>query len=265
MSQSLTIKIKNNTGSTLLSNKAVYVTGFDEDNQVPEVNLASSNNASKLPTIGIVIDDIPNNSIGTIKLNGILSGFNTSSAIINTKVYLGLNGDILFEDPSSNSGFIAQKIGVVLTVDNDNGQILFFPMEINEVYIHASTHHPGEIDDLELTHNELLNISEDQHHTKIHANTHSPSGDDSIDDTYLPRDGSVGMTGSLGVGTDSPSASAALEINSINKGFLLTPMTAIQASAITPTDGLLLYVNTINATFTSVGFWGYENGAWTKL
>lgn len=265
MSQSLIVKIKNNTGFTLLSNKAVYVTGFDENNQVPEVNLASSNDASKLPAIGIVIDDIPNNNIGTVKLNGILGGFNTSSAGTNTKVYLGLNGDILFEDPSNNNGYVAQKIGVVLTVDNDNGQILFFPMEINEVYIHANTHHPGEIDDLELTHNELLNISEDQHHTKIHANTHSPSGDDSINDTYLPRDGSVGMTGSLGIGTDSPNASAAIEINSTNKGFLLIPMTAIQASAITPTDGLLLYVNTTNVTFTSVGFWGYENSAWTKL
>jgi hypothetical protein len=41
--------------------------------------------------------------------------------------------------------------------------------------------------------------------------------------------------------------------------------TATQASALTASDGMFIYVSSTNGTFTSVGFWGYENGAWVKL
>ena len=58
---------------------------------------------------------------------------------------------------------------------------------------------------------------------------------------------------------------AVLELDSTTKGLLLPRMTAAQASAITAVDGLVLYVTSTDATFTSVGFWGYENGAWVKL
>ncbi|MGL4186059.1 MAG: hypothetical protein ACRCR4_09805, partial [Thiotrichaceae bacterium] len=61
-------------------------------------------------------------------------------------------------------------------------------------------------------------------------------------------------------------ASAALEVRSTSGGLLVPRMTATQASAIgTPADGNILYVTDTNATFTSVGFWGRENGAWVKL
>jgi len=65
----------------------------------------------------------------------------------------------------------------------------------------------------------------------------------------------------------SPTASsvAAIVINSTTKGFLISRMTATQASAITAVNGLMLYVTDTNGTFTSVGFWGYENAAWIKL
>jgi hypothetical protein len=54
-------------------------------------------------------------------------------------------------------------------------------------------------------------------------------------------------------------------LNTPNYFFGLFPMTATAASAITPADGNLVYVTTTNGTFTSVGFWGYENGVWVKL
>lgn len=61
-------------------------------------------------------------------------------------------------------------------------------------------------------------------------------------------------------------ASAALEVRSTTGGVLLPRMTATQGSAIaSPADGLMIYVTDTNATFTSVGFWGRENGAWVKL
>ncbi len=41
--------------------------------------------------------------------------------------------------------------------------------------------------------------------------------------------------------------------------------TAVEASSLTPADGDFVYVNSTDGTFTSVGFWGYENSAWVKL
>lgn len=43
-------------------------------------------------------------------------------------------------------------------------------------------------------------------------------------------------------------------------------MTATQGSAIaSPANGLMIYVTDTDETFTSVGFWGREAGAWVKL
>jgi len=72
-------------------------------------------------------------------------------------------------------------------------------------------------------------------------------------------------TNNVGIGTNNPNASAKLEVNSTTKGFRIAPMTSAQASAITPTEGLMVFTSDTDATFTSVGFWGYEGGSWNKL
>ncbi len=45
----------------------------------------------------------------------------------------------------------------------------------------------------------------------------------------------------------------------------LRPITATAASAITPAEGMIVFTSDTDGTFTAVGFWGYENGAWAKL
>jgi hypothetical protein len=45
----------------------------------------------------------------------------------------------------------------------------------------------------------------------------------------------------------------------------LKPITAATATALTPSEGDMLFVNSTDATFTSIGFWGYQNGTWTKM
>jgi len=76
---------------------------------------------------------------------------------------------------------------------------------------------------------------------------------------------SSGGTGRVGINQPSPNVAAILDLTSTDKGLLIPRMTAAQASAITALNGLMLYVTDTNGTFTSVGFWGYEAGAWTKL
>ena len=76
----------------------------------------------------------------------------------------------------------------------------------------------------------------------------------------------VHSNGNIGIGTASPSNNASLEITTTKKAPLkLTPMTATQASAVIAEDGQILYVNSTDATFILVGFWGRENGVWVKL
>lgn len=36
-------------------------------------------------------------------------------------------------------------------------------------------------------------------------------------------------------------------------------------STVTPVQGMFVNASTTDATFTSVGIWYYENGAWVKL
>ncbi len=85
------------------------------------------------------------------------------------------------------------------------------------------------------------------------------------------RNGSV--TGSIILKTDgmvygssTKQASAKVEIVSTTQGFLLPRMTAAQGAAIaSPSDGLMIYVTSTDATFTSIGFWGRVAGVWTAL
>lgn len=54
-------------------------------------------------------------------------------------------------------------------------------------------------------------------------------------------------------------------VSSTKAPLCIFPTTSARAITITAADGMIIYVNDTNGTFTSVGFWGRENGAWVKL
>jgi hypothetical protein len=70
--------------------------------------------------------------------------------------------------------------------------------------------------------------------------------------------------GSVVINQLAPDASAIFDVVSTTKGVLLPRMTATQASAITPVEGLELFATTINSTFTEVGKYIYTNATWKK-
>ena len=71
-------------------------------------------------------------------------------------------------------------------------------------------------------------------------------------------------TGSVGIGTSSPSASAALEINSTTKGFLPPRMTKTQRDAMAPVAGLQIFNTTTNKPNYFNGLdWVYFDGTVT--
>jgi len=63
----------------------------------------------------------------------------------------------------------------------------------------------------------------------------------------------------------SPVADSQAAIIANGGPILCVPMSASDASGLTASNGYIVYVNSTNVTFTSVGFWGYQNGAWVKL
>lgn len=51
----------------------------------------------------------------------------------------------------------------------------------------------------------------------------------------------------------------------INSVLKIVPITATQASALVPEEGMVIVVSTTNGTFTAIGMWLYIGGAWTQL
>lgn len=56
-----------------------------------------------------------------------------------------------------------------------------------------------------------------------------------------------------------------VEVKTTTAAFYPPSMTATEASALTPSNGAMIYVTTTDATFTTTGFWGYVSGAWIPL
>jgi hypothetical protein len=72
----------------------------------------------------------------------------------------------------------------------------------------------------------------------------------------------------VGIGTSSPAASAQLEVNSTNKGFLLPRISLTGTSSadpvISPVTGLLIY-NTATISDVNPGFYYWSGSAWIRL
>lgn len=165
MAQSNILRAKNFTGSTLSAGKVVYISGFDSNDQVPLVALASCDDESKMPAVGVVREDISNGDISVIKITGPINSFDTSTAGINENVYVGQDGDVIYNDEPStlNEDWFTQQLGTVVKIEeHPNGQIQLYPLEIKK----------------RIKHPDLLEVTKDQHHNKSHAITHRPGGID---------------------------------------------------------------------------------------
>ena len=177
MALGTTVKVKNTTGSTINVGKAVYLSGFDEDEFSPVIiiGLASYLDDAKMPAIGVVVEDLPNNEIGSIKVSGHVGGIDTSSNSVNDKVYVGSGGNLIFQEPLYSSGnYTSQQIGVVSKVGELDGQIFLFPLEVKR----------------KTSHTQLLDVLADQHHPQLHAEKHADGQEDELSHRSLADIGS---------------------------------------------------------------------------
>ena len=70
----------------------------------------------------------------------------------------------------------------------------------------------------------------------------------------------------VGIGTNTPHATAVLEVNSSDKGILIPRLEANRISSMVGmANGLLVYAISTNTLITTTGFWFYDGMEWKKL
>jgi hypothetical protein len=145
---------------------------------------------------------------------------------------------------------------------NDQGQVISYASNLNVAGVSN-----GQI----LIYNSATNAFESGDNTAVSSSNNIPkansAGTDYEDSSLTEVTNQVQSVKKVEIneGVMEDDSEALLNLASTSKYFLPPRMTAAQAGALTPTDGALIYVTTTDATFTSVGFWGVESGAWTKL
>jgi len=148
MARSVIVKVLNNTGSTIATGTAVYQTGWDNELNLVTIAPASYESLSTMPAIGVVREDILPNAEGVVKKTGLVGNINTSNVNVNDPVFVGSNGELIFQDPTEiNGDYYAQQLGTVTRSGLTDGLIDLFPLEIRP----------------KIKHEELLDVFEEQH------------------------------------------------------------------------------------------------------
>ena len=90
------INVKNNHGSTIYKGQPVYIKGANGGNIL--VGLASNTGEStSSKTLGLIVQDsLAQNAFGTVITDGILAGFNLSTANAGDPVWLGPTGGLIY-------------------------------------------------------------------------------------------------------------------------------------------------------------------------
>lgn len=115
--------VRNESGSTLAKGTPVAIVGYSSGSNRPLVAPADANDATRMPCIGLIADQITNNANGAVIATGVAQGYDTSSFTAGDIVYISTTaGDLTTSPPTGETSQI-QNIGKVTKVAS-NGRIL---------------------------------------------------------------------------------------------------------------------------------------------
>lgn len=118
--QELISRVNNQTGGTLLKGRAVYING--QQGQRPTVTYATfTADTTSAGVIGLVADDINDNSNGYIISYGLIEGVDTSAYSAGTPLYLYTGGTITDVKPQAPDHDV--RIGKVIVSNATTGSI----------------------------------------------------------------------------------------------------------------------------------------------
>jgi len=122
--QEQVVRVRNNTGATLLNGSAVYITSATSG-QI-NVTLASNDTeANSSKTLGILTEDIPNGQQGFCTTQGLVRGLNTSALTEGATIWLGTNGGLTTTRPSAPANSVAMGVCVSQSGGEATNGIIF--------------------------------------------------------------------------------------------------------------------------------------------
>ena len=128
-------EVRNESGATIYKCAAVYVSGYDTSTNLPLVSVADSDDSNKMPAIGLLNEDLANNSNGFVISGGTVSGLDSStseswseggSLYVNTAGTSGSDdcGETLTSTRPTGASTRIQSMGFVTRVNPSQGRIL---------------------------------------------------------------------------------------------------------------------------------------------
>ena len=118
--EDLIITVKNISGGTLAKGTPVHAVSVTGENV--DVIIASNDNASNMPAIGLLSADISNNAAGPCIIAGRDIGLDTSGLIAGSSVYVGVNGVLTSVKPTGSA--LIQNIGTAAKINASDGEII---------------------------------------------------------------------------------------------------------------------------------------------
>ncbi len=114
---------KNVSASTLNIGDPVYSQGVD-GNGIVQVVPAEADDPNLMPAFGLVVSSsIAAGALGTITLEGLVTGMDTSSFSVEDELFVAVGGGLTATKPTGNANLI-QKVAQVQEVDTVTGQLV---------------------------------------------------------------------------------------------------------------------------------------------
>ncbi len=135
---SVTLEVRNTTGSTIAKGAAVYISGHNGNKIL--IDLADADASGKYPAIGLTSGAIANNSDGEVTVYGELAGVDTSSYSIGDVLYLSSTPGVLTNTRPTSSADAVQNIGRVARSDSNGIIIVSGSGRANDIPNLANTH-----------------------------------------------------------------------------------------------------------------------------
>ena len=124
-------------GESMTKGQAVYVSSADGTNMIVS-KASNASEATSSKTMGLIMQNLATNGMGTVITEGLLSNINTGSATAGDPVWLGTGGNLIFgltNKPSAPAHLVF--IGVVTRANVNTGEIFVRPQngfELQELH-----------------------------------------------------------------------------------------------------------------------------------
>ena len=119
------IRVKNNTGSTILNGVPIYITG--EESNTPTVAVARADGTyNQSQSVGIATHDIETNSIGYITVRGLIADVDTSHLTVGEKVHVAIGASGGTQTASPTYPNYPTEVGICLISSSSGGCIYVY-------------------------------------------------------------------------------------------------------------------------------------------